>query len=65
MRTELADDLPPIVGDRVQLQHLLLNLIGNACSAMSQKAVADRLLTVRAQLTAPDGVHITISDSGP
>lgn len=65
VRTELADDLPPIVGDRVQLQQLLLNLIGNACSALSHERVGDRVLIVRTQLTASRGVCITVSDSGP
>ncbi len=65
VRTELADELPPIVGDRVQLQQLLLNLIGNACSAMSHNGVGDRVLIVRTQLAAPESVHLTVSDSGP
>jgi signal transduction histidine kinase len=65
VRTELADDLPPIVGDRVQLQQLLLNLIGNACSAMSHNRVGDRVLIVRTQMAAPESVHLTVSDSGP
>jgi two-component system sensor kinase FixL len=65
VRTELADDLPPIIGDRVQLQQLLLNLIGNACSAMSHERLGNRALIVRTQLTAPESVHLTVSDSGP
>jgi signal transduction histidine kinase len=65
VRRELCGDCPRIVGDRVQLQQLLLNLIGNACAAMSHRAVADRVLTVRTRRTAPQGVHITVSDSGP
>jgi signal transduction histidine kinase len=65
VRADLAEDLPPIIGDRVQLQQLLLNLIGNACSAMSHERVGDRVLIVRTQLTAPRDVCITVSDSGP
>ncbi|HEY7205308.1 MAG TPA: ATP-binding protein [Methylomirabilota bacterium] len=65
VHTELADDLPPIIGDRVQLQQLLLNLVGNACSAMAHEPVGDRVLTVRTGPTSPAGVHITVCDSGP
>src|SRR5262249_44341655 len=35
LRQELADDLPPVVGDRVQLQQVILNLLRNASDAMS------------------------------
>ena len=35
LRTELADDLPPVAGDRVQLQQVMLNLLLNASEAMS------------------------------
>jgi len=35
LRLELADDLPPVTGDRVQLQQLILNLLLNASEAMS------------------------------
>src|SRR5207253_6711562 len=34
LRTELADDLPPVTGDRVQLQQVILNLLRNASDAM-------------------------------
>src|SRR5437899_7990588 len=40
LRSELADDLPPVTGDRVQLQQVILNLLRNASEAMS--AVDDR-----------------------
>ena len=62
VRTELAEDLPLINGDRVQLQQLLLNLIGNACAAMSREL--PRHLVVRTHAAAQRGVGITVSDSG-
>src|SRR5689334_11424501 len=59
VRTELADDLPPISGDRVQLQQLLLNLIANACNAMADVAPASRRLLVRTAVANDDGVLVT------
>jgi len=35
LRSELADNLPPVAGDRVQLQQVILNLVRNASDAMS------------------------------
>jgi signal transduction histidine kinase/integral membrane sensor domain MASE1 len=64
VRTELADDLPPISGDRVQLQQLLLNLIANACNAMADVAPAGRRLLVRTAAADGDGVRVTVADSG-
>ena len=38
MRTQFADDLSPVLGDRVQLQQVMLNLVMNAMEAMSSVA---------------------------
>ena len=46
--TELASDLPPISGDRVQLQQVLLNLLENAIDAVNDSAPGDRALLVSA-----------------
>jgi C4-dicarboxylate-specific signal transduction histidine kinase len=63
VRTELASDTPPVLGDRIQLQQLLLNLIMNSIDAMS--GIEDRPgeLFVRA---APhtEGVLIQVQDTG-
>jgi signal transduction histidine kinase len=60
---QLAEGLPPVQGDRVELQQVLLNLLVNACDAMSAVAPEQRRLTVR---TAPDenGVRISVIDRG-
>jgi Signal transduction histidine kinase, nitrogen specific len=42
----VARDLPPVLGDRVQLQQVLLNLIINACEAMNTTGASDRRLTL-------------------
>jgi PAS domain S-box-containing protein len=66
-RIRVITDLPPSIavtrGDRVQLQQVLLNLVLNACEAMSATPVIDRELTIR---TGADdhGVWISVSDSG-
>jgi PAS domain S-box-containing protein len=60
---DLASDLPPFEGDRVQLQQVLLNLLVNACDAMDRGG-GERLVSV-ATLAVPDGVEITVTDCGP
>ena len=63
LRTELADDLPPITGDRVQLQQVILNLVRNATDAMSAVNDRPRQLVVRTQ-RAEDGARLSVQDAG-
>jgi PAS domain S-box-containing protein len=60
---ELAPDLPPVDGDRVQLQQVLMNLIVNGCDAMENVARRPRL-TVRTQAGNPHGIVVSVSDIG-
>jgi two-component system sensor kinase FixL len=53
-----------VLGDRVQLQQLLLNLIINACEAMISTAAPDRRLTLIANADARNNVLISIRDCG-
>jgi C4-dicarboxylate-specific signal transduction histidine kinase len=65
LQTVLAADLPDVLGDRVQLQQVLLNLIINATEAMSSIAGRARVLTVRSERReAPETVAIAVQDSG-
>ena len=65
VKLELADCLPPIRGDRVQLQQVALNLIVNAVQAMEAVADGVRDLVVATAPAEPIGVIVTVKDSGP
>ena len=65
VRTQLAEGLPTIEGDRVQLQQVILNLIVNAIEAMSGQNEAPRELLISAEKAEPDGVLVAVRDSGP
>lgn len=65
VRTGLTPRLPPIEGDRIQLQQLFLNLITNACEAMAEIEPAARILTVRSSREPHELVVASISDTGP
>ena len=61
--TALSPGIPPVLGDRVQLQQVILNLVINACDAMSTVAPAERDLTLTT--AADDGfVQIAVADRG-
>ena len=64
LRTELADSLPAVQGDRVQLQQVLLNLLVNGIEAMSDVEGRPRELTVRSVTDEAGEVLVTVRDSG-
>jgi PAS domain S-box-containing protein len=64
VRTQLAEGLPRVQGDRVQLQQVLLNLIINAIEAMRDVAEEERELLISSR-NEPDGVSVEVRDSGP
>jgi len=65
VQVHLADGLPPIEGDRVELQQVLLNLILNALEAMGAVDEHERQLHVSAALDDEGSVLVKVSDSGP
>src|SRR6267378_1907067 len=64
VRTQFAEGLPRIQGDRVQLQQVLLNLIINAIEAMRDVGEEERELLISSR-NEPDGVSVEVRDSGP
>jgi C4-dicarboxylate-specific signal transduction histidine kinase len=64
LRAQLAEGLPDIEGDRVQLQQVVLNLILNATEAMGQTSDGTRDLFISSTPDG-DGVQVTVRDSGP
>jgi len=64
LRTEMAENLPPVVVDRVLLQQVILNLMMNAVEAM--RAVTDRarVLYVRTEEHPSGGIAVFVRDSG-
>ena len=64
LRLELAPDLPPVRGDRVQLQQVVLNLILNGLDAVQESPARDRALVLRTDRDGPEGVRVSVRDSG-
>jgi len=63
VRTELAADLPQIMGDRVQLLQVMMNLIMNSVDAMKD-ADGKRELAIKSQRTENEEVAVSVTDSG-
>jgi len=65
VRTQLAEGLPVIQGDRIQLQQVILNLMMNAVEAMSGVPEGPRELLISTDKAESDGVFVAVRDSGP
>jgi signal transduction histidine kinase len=63
--TLLADELPRIQCDRVQLQQVMLNLIVNAIQSMSGVEDGNRELQISTVSIEPEGVRVQVRDTGP
>jgi PAS domain S-box-containing protein len=64
LRAEFADDLPVVIGDRVQLQQVILNLLKNASDAMRPVNDRPRQLRIRTERSKDDQVRLTVQDAG-
>ena len=62
VRTDLKDDIPMTVADRVQLQQVLMNLMLNGIEAMSDTG---GVLTVKSQSGEDGWIEISVKDTGP
>jgi PAS domain S-box-containing protein len=65
LETQLGSGLPPVRGDRVQLQQVIMNLVMNAVEAMGGMDEGTRELQIATDKDRGDYVSITVSDSGP
>jgi C4-dicarboxylate-specific signal transduction histidine kinase len=63
MRTELSEDLPQIMGDRVQLQQVLMNLMINSVEAMKD-VDGPRELSIKSQSAEDEHLMVSVSDTG-
>jgi signal transduction histidine kinase len=64
LRLELTPGLPPVSGDRVQLQQVVLNLILNGLDALQESRTGDRTLVLRTDRAGPAAVRVAVQDSG-
>lgn len=64
LRTELADDLPAAMGDRVQLQQVMANLVLNGIEAMSTVTDRPRELVIRSEVRDGEELLVAVQDSG-
>ena len=63
IRTEVATDLPRVMGDRVQLQQVMMNLIMNSIAAMKD-VDGKRELAIKAQRAEDEELMVCVSDTG-
>jgi PAS domain S-box-containing protein len=64
LRTELADELPLVSGDRIQLQQVVMNLLRNATDAMSGVDDRPRRLVIRTESDEEAGIRLSVMDVG-
>ena len=64
LRLELTPWLPPVWGDRVQLQQVILNLILNGLDALQESRIGDRALVLRTDTDGPAALRVAVRDSG-
>jgi signal transduction histidine kinase len=64
LRLDLASDLPAVLGDRVQLQQLMINLLTNGIQAVTPVSERPRDLLVRSQQQRPGEVMVVVQDNG-
>ncbi len=64
LQTELGAGLPATMGDRVQLQQVIVNLVLNGIEAMSEVAGRPRRLVISSQMQSSDAIVVAVRDSG-
>jgi two-component system sensor kinase FixL len=65
VQLSLAKDLPPVLGDAIQLQQVVLNVVLNAAEAMADRSTGQAFLSVETAEHHPGTIEISVRDSGP
>lgn len=65
LRVDMADSLPPVLCDRIQIEQVLLNLMHNSIEAIAAADPPVREVTLRVRATPPDGLTFEVEDTGP
>jgi PAS domain S-box-containing protein len=65
VQSRLAGGMAPVLGDRVQLQQVVLNLVLNAVEAMSSVEAHERELSISSDQSEANGTLVAVRDSGP
>jgi PAS domain S-box-containing protein len=64
LRSDFAVGLPPVFGDRIQIQQVILNLLRNGADAMGAVEGHPRELLIKTERDGSDGVRLSVKDSG-
>ena len=62
LQTQLDDRIPEVLGNQVQLQQVILNLVNNAIESMS--SLKTRVLRIQTKLNASNTMHVSVEDTG-
>ena len=65
MEVEFADSLPPVLGDSLLIEQVLVNLVRNAFEAINETKTPGSRVTLQTSMTENDFIKITVADSGP
>jgi C4-dicarboxylate-specific signal transduction histidine kinase len=65
VRTEFAEELPAVQGDRVQLQQVVLNLVVNAVEAIKSREAGPRQIFIRTSRAESEDILVSVLDTGP
>jgi len=65
LQISLAEELPDVEGDPIQIQQVLINLITNACDAMGEIPVSQRKVEIATERNDNDIIRVSVRDHGP